>query len=86
MEGLSVYRELALRYRALAEHGTEGELRAELKRLSAELAARAVQAEIVAMRDGAAAPTVKREPGRWTRWRWNWLGRWRGRFGYAAGV
>ncbi len=46
---LNEFRELALRFRALAEHGTEGELRAELKRLSAELAAWIVSREIQAM-------------------------------------
>jgi hypothetical protein len=46
---LNEFRELALRFRALAEHGTEGELRAELKRLSAELAGWIVSREIQAM-------------------------------------
>jgi len=46
---LNDFRELALRFRALAEHGTEGELRAELKRLSAELATWIVSREIQAM-------------------------------------
>lgn len=46
---LNELRELALRFRALADHGTEGELRAELKRLSAELAAWIVSREIRTM-------------------------------------
>jgi hypothetical protein len=46
---LNELRELALHFRALADHGTEGELRAELKRLSAELAAWIVNREIQTM-------------------------------------
>jgi hypothetical protein len=46
---LNEFREPALRFRALAEHGTEGELRAELKWLSTEPAAWTVSREIQAM-------------------------------------
>jgi hypothetical protein len=73
---LSEYREVALRFRALADHGTERDLRAELKRLSADLAAWIVAAEIKAMTGEKSAVVMEGEHGSPSRWRWRW--RWRG--------
>lgn len=70
MKGLSEYREVALRFRALAEHGPEREVRAELKRLSAELAAWIVAAEIKAMTAEDAPIVVQGEVDAPSRWRW----------------
>jgi hypothetical protein len=70
---LSDYRETAWRLMALAEHGSEGELRAELKQLSTEMAAWIMAAEIKAMtvEEPAAAGTAER--ARAFRWRWRRL-------------
>lgn len=86
MKGLSEYREVALRFKALAEYGPEREVRAELKRLSAELAAWIVAAEIKAMTmEEAPVVTISEADGP-SRWRWRWwrAGWWPRRPSYAA--
>jgi hypothetical protein len=72
---LSEYREMAWRFRALAEDGTEGELRAELKRLATEMAAWVVAAEIKAMT--VEEPVAAAREGRGGRFRWRWRQLWR---------
>lgn len=86
MKRLSEYREVALRFRALADYGAEREVRAELKRLSSELAAWIVAAEIKAMTGEQSAVEIEIGSGNATPRRWRWLGRgWRTRrSGYAA--
>lgn len=69
MDELSGYREQALRLRRLAESGTEGELRGELRHLAAELAAWIVRAEIRAM---SVAPEAPRRGRRWRGWARRW--------------
>jgi hypothetical protein len=86
VKGLSEYREVALRFKALAEYGPEREVRAELKRLSAELAAWIVAAEIKAMTvEEAPVVTISEAdgPSRW-RWRWRKIAWWPRRPSYAA--
>lgn len=86
MKGLSEYREVALRFKALAEYGPEREVRAELKRLSAELAAWIVAAEIRAMTtEEAPVVTISEadDPPRW-RWRWRKIAWWPRRSSFAA--
>jgi hypothetical protein len=75
VKALSEYREVAWRFRALAEHGTEGELRAELKRLAAEMAAWIVAAEIKAMTVEEPAGATKAARAGLFRWRWRRLRR-----------
>ncbi len=75
MDEFSIYREQALRLRKLAESGTEGELRAELRQLAAGLASWIVRAEIRAMSE---APEAPRRGRRWrvlARWWWRHWGR-----------
>jgi hypothetical protein len=86
VKGLSEYREVALRFKALAEYGPEREVRAELKRLSAELAAWIVAAEIKAMTGEAAPVVIQGEADGPSRWRWRWwkTAWWPRRSSYAA--
>jgi hypothetical protein len=71
---LSDYREQALRFRALADGAHEGELRAELRQLSAAMARWIVATEIRAMT--GESPTDKKGGrgllARWRRRGWLW--------------
>jgi hypothetical protein len=72
---LSDYREEALRFRALADAADEGDLRAELRQLSAAMARWIVATEIRAM-TGEAPEGRKGGLGLLARWRRCGLGGW----------
>jgi hypothetical protein len=72
---LSDYREEALRFRALADGADEGDLRAELRQLSAAMARWIVATEIRAM-TGEPPADMKRGLGLLARWRRRGRGGW----------
>lgn len=72
---LSDYREEALRFRALADAADEGELRAELRQLSAAMARWIVATEIRAM-TGAPPADMQGGLGLLARWRRRGRGGW----------
>jgi hypothetical protein len=85
MDDLVRYRERALRLRWLADFGTEGELRSEVRRLAAELAAWIVNVEVRKMTGEQLRPVSK--GNRWRALRRAWSPRRRGQnptFGPAA--
>jgi len=64
MQNLVRYRERALQLRRLADFGTEGELRSEMRQLAAELATWVVNLEIRRMTEGAPPKTRMWRPWR----------------------
>jgi hypothetical protein len=76
MDGLVIDRELALRFKALAEGGSDGEIRQELRRLAAEFAGLIIAAEVQHMIVEQYTPPAGGGSlvrlWRWVAWAWLW--------------
>lgn len=77
MDDLARYRERALSLRRLADFGTEGELRSEVRHLAAELATWIVNLELGKMI--GEQPQIVSEESRWRALKRAWSQRRRGR-------